>query len=61
MKLVLVKNVRYYGFRRGSAMLTLNCGHEVHRKQSQGIPKRARCRQCEFSHDEIARELGKKR
>jgi len=38
---------RYTGYIPKSIKLTLECGHEQHRKASQGVPKRARCIECE--------------
>ncbi len=39
---------RYTGYEAKSIRLTLACGHEqAFRKASAGIPKRARCRECE--------------
>lgn len=38
---------RYTGYVAKSVKLTLECGHEQHRKASQGIPMRARCTECE--------------
>lgn len=38
---------RYTGYIPKSIKLTLECGHEQHRKASQGVPKRAHCRDCE--------------
>jgi len=34
-----------------SLMLYLECGHQVGRKASQGVPKRARCFQCRYGVD----------
>lgn len=31
----------------GSNTITLVCGHELYRKLSRGVPKKARCRTCE--------------
>ena len=42
-----VTDVRFIGLRRGSMALSLACGHKNHRKQSKGIPSRARCTDCE--------------
>lgn len=30
----------------GSNILVLECGHEIRRKDSQGVPKRAHCFRC---------------
>jgi hypothetical protein len=38
---------RYTGYIPKSIMLTLDCSHEQFRKASQGVPKKARCRECE--------------
>ncbi len=38
---------RYTGYIPRSLKLTLRCGHEQYRKASQGVPKRARCAECE--------------
>lgn len=38
---------RYTGYVDKSIKLTLECGHELWRKASQGVPKRARCVECE--------------
>ncbi len=38
---------RYTGYIRKSIRLVLSCGHEQFRKASQGVPNRARCRECE--------------
>jgi bacterioferritin-associated ferredoxin len=38
---------RYTGYVDKSIRLTLACGHEQYRKASQGIPVKARCRDCE--------------
>lgn len=42
---------RYTGYIARSISLKLACGHEVTRKASQGIPKRARCAECERAQD----------
>ncbi len=39
---------RYTGYVAKSVILTLSCGHEIVRKASQGIPRRAHCRHCEL-------------
>lgn len=31
----------------GSRTLTLTCGHEIRQKQSQTVPKKCRCKECE--------------
>lgn len=38
---------RYTGYIARSIRLFLECGHEQVRKASQGIPRKARCRDCE--------------
>ncbi len=38
---------RYTGYIDQSIRLVLDCGHEQVRKASHGVPKRARCRDCE--------------
>lgn len=38
---------RYTGYRNKSVRLVLSCGHELYRKASQGVPGKARCRECE--------------
>lgn len=35
-----------------SIALYLECGHEQHRKASQGVPKKARCFQCRYGVDD---------
>lgn len=48
-----VKNIeyvgacRYTGYVARSIKLILACGHETTRKASQGVPKKARCKECE--------------
>jgi hypothetical protein len=50
-----VKNIdyigacRYTGYIAQSIRLTLECGHEQTRKASAGVPKRARCKDCEWA------------
>lgn len=31
-----------------SVVLELECGHFLHRKAAQPIPKKARCKECEY-------------
>jgi len=38
---------RYTGYEHKSIRLELDCGHEITRKASQGVPSRARCKECE--------------
>jgi hypothetical protein len=38
---------QYTGYIDKAIRLTLKCGHEQTRKASQGVPRRARCRDCE--------------
>jgi hypothetical protein len=38
---------RYTGYTDKSIRLTLACGHQQTRKASQGLPMKARCRECE--------------
>lgn len=38
---------RYTGYIAKSIKLMLECGHEQYRKASQGVPSRAKCRECE--------------
>lgn len=40
---------RYTGYIPRSIRLVLECGHDQFRKASQGVPKRANCRECERS------------
>ncbi len=53
MKMVAVKTFEYFGACRytgyldKSIRLFLECGHEQTRKASGGVPKKARCRECE--------------
>jgi hypothetical protein len=35
----------------GSNKILLSCGHDIYRKLSQKIPKKARCRDCEKLRD----------
>lgn len=37
---------RYTGYVDKSVRLKLVCGHELVRKASQGVPQRAKCRDC---------------
>jgi hypothetical protein len=46
---------RYTGYVARSIMLTLACGHQQFRKASDGIPHKARCRDCERRADENVR------
>jgi hypothetical protein len=39
---------RYTGYENMSIRLELDCGHEVTRKASAGVPGRARCKDCEL-------------
>ena len=53
MKLIAIKTFEYFGACRytgyidKSIRLFLECGHEQTRKASQGVPQKARCRDCE--------------
>jgi hypothetical protein len=38
---------RYTGYVHKSIRLYLECGHDQSRKASQGVPRRARCDECE--------------
>lgn len=38
---------RYTGYVAKSLKLHLACGHEQYRKASQGVPLKAKCRDCE--------------
>lgn len=38
---------RYTGYSHKSIRLFLECGHDLSRKASQGVPAKARCRECE--------------
>lgn len=38
---------QYTGYIAKTIKLTLKCGHENYRKHSQGVPRKARCRDCE--------------
>lgn len=38
---------RYTGYIPKSIHLILECGHDQFRKASRGVPKRAKCRECE--------------
>lgn len=49
---------RYTGYVAKSIRLHLECGHELYRKASQGIPARARCRECERSSELSSQHLG---
>lgn len=37
---------RYTGYINKTIHLTLACGHEMYRKASAGIPRKARCHEC---------------
>jgi hypothetical protein len=37
---------RYTGYVDKSVELKLACGHVLYRKVSQGVPKKAKCREC---------------
>ena len=45
---------RYTGYIAKSIWLTLACGHEQRRKASQGVPRRARCVECERQNEQKA-------
>lgn len=38
---------RYTGYINKSIKLKLECGHEQRRKASGGVPRKARCKDCE--------------
>jgi len=42
------KRYRFYKAHGDTIVIKLECGHEVGRKASQGVPKKAVCRQCEL-------------
>ena len=42
---------RYTGYIAKSIQLTLECGHEQFRKASQGIPLKAKCRECQMPNN----------
>lgn len=52
---------RYTGYIPKSIRFTLDCGHQLHRKASQGIPQRAKCRECDLAttSPEADRETGR--
>ena len=39
---------RYTGYNAKSVRLQLECGHTITRKASDGVPMRAKCRECEI-------------
>lgn len=47
-KVIKVESYRYYKAHGDTLVLTLDCGHEVSRKASAGVPKRAVCPRCEL-------------
>ena len=47
-KVIKVDSYRYFKAHGDTLVLTLDCGHEVSRKASQGVPKRAVCPRCEL-------------
>lgn len=61
-----VGGCRYTGYIDKSIRLKLVCGHEQVRKASQGVPHKARCRDCEREPKAVdhlqdpVRKLGKK-
>ena len=46
-KVIKTHYYRYYKAHGDSIILTLECGHEVSRKASQGVPKKVICPRCE--------------
>ena len=42
---------RYTGYIAKSVRLILDCGHEIVRKASQGIPRKSKCRECSLPHN----------
>ena len=49
-KIIHCESYRYYKAHGDTVVLKLECGHEVSRKASQGMPSRHKvvCRQCEM-------------
>lgn len=47
IKIEYVGACRYTGYIARSIKLSLECGHELVRKASAGIPDKAKCRECE--------------
>ncbi|KKL11731.1 hypothetical protein LCGC14_2542820 [marine sediment metagenome] len=47
-KVIKYHSDRYYKAHGDTIVLTLECGHEIARKASQGVPKKAVCRPCEL-------------
>lgn len=45
---------RYTGYIAKSIRLDLQCGHNQYRKASQGVPRQARCRECERAAEALA-------
>ena len=50
---------RYTGYVPKSIKLTLKCGHEQHRKASQGAPLKARCKDCEREASRLSSQDGR--
>lgn len=48
---------RYTGYEHKSIRLTLECGHEITRKASAGIPLKARCHDCSRDETALLREI----
>jgi hypothetical protein len=44
---------RYTGYVAKSIKLLLECGHENYRKASQGVPERAKCRDCSLGRSPV--------
>ena len=47
---------RYTGYVARTIHLTLECGHEVYRKASAGIPRKAKCRECSLGRKSVDRK-----
>lgn len=47
---------RYTGYKAKSIRLTLECGHEVYRKASAGVPGKAKCRECSLPQNKVIRQ-----
>ena len=41
-----------------SLVIKLECGHELHRKMSEGVPKKAACWECERQRESEALQSG---
>jgi hypothetical protein len=51
---------RYTGYVHKTIKLTLDCGHENYRKASQGVPMKARCRDCARTAADTPQDHGSK-